>query len=167
MVLEAREKAEEVWYSLVGEETKEASNVVDYKINEEITKDASAVENANNQTTTGMATVVPWINAPKLLANTSIIWGSWGGTNIVEISDYLSADEWQPVADRVRAWEFVSVRTKFTAWSNYQYYYFIPFVDVNWTLRFHAIRPWFHRFMINLWYTWTTITSITTSDWDW
>ena len=166
MVLEARYKAEEVWYSLVWEEQKEASNVVDYNINEEITKDASATENANNQTTTGMATVVPWINAPKLLAKTSIIWDSWW-KNVVEISDYLSVDEWQPVADRVWAGEFVIVRTKFVAWSNYQYYYFIPFVDVNWTLRFHAIRPWFHWFMINLRYTWTTITSITTSDWDW
>jgi hypothetical protein len=30
--------------------------------------------NANNQTTTGMATVIPWINAPKLIADTSIVW---------------------------------------------------------------------------------------------
>ena len=77
MVLEAREKAEEVGYSLVWQETKEASNAVDYNINEEITKDASAVENANNQTTTGMATVIPWINAPKLIASTSIYWWWW------------------------------------------------------------------------------------------
>ena len=75
MALEARENAETVWYSLIWEETKEASNVVDYNINEEITKDNTAVENANNQTTTGMANVIPWVNAPKLIADTSIIWG--------------------------------------------------------------------------------------------
>ena len=167
MVLEARKDAETVWYSLVWEEQKEASNVVDYNINEEITKDASAVENANNQTTTGMATVVPWINAPKLIASTSIIWWSSGGAHIVEISDYLSTDERQPVVERVWAWEFVVVRTVFKSWANSQYYYFTPFVETNGTLRFFSVRPWSHRFMINCWYTWTTVTSIWTSDWNW
>jgi hypothetical protein len=33
--------------------------VIDYNINEEQTKDVSATINANNQTTTGMATVIP------------------------------------------------------------------------------------------------------------
>lgn len=71
-VLSARENAEKVWYAIIWEETKEASNVIDYNINEEITKDTSAVFNANNDTTTGMATVIPWVNAPKLIATTSI-----------------------------------------------------------------------------------------------
>ena len=71
-VLEAWKDAEVVWYSIVWEEAKEASNVIDYNINEEITTNTSAVFNANNDTTTGMATVIPWVNAPKLLMDTSI-----------------------------------------------------------------------------------------------
>jgi len=77
-VLEPRENAEKVGYPVVWEEQKDASNVIDYQINEEITKDASGVINANNDTTTGMATVIPWINAPKLIATTSIYWDLWG-----------------------------------------------------------------------------------------
>ena len=72
-VLEARYKAEKVWFPVVWEEKKDASNVIDYDIRDEITKDTSAEINSNNQTTTGMATVIPWVNAPKLLENTSII----------------------------------------------------------------------------------------------
>lgn len=71
-VLEARENAEKIGYPVVWENIKDADNVIDYNINEEITKDASGVMNANNQTTTGMATVIPWINAPKLIASTSV-----------------------------------------------------------------------------------------------
>jgi hypothetical protein len=71
-VLEARENAEKIGYPVVWENIKDADNVIDYNINEEITKDASGVINANNQTTTGMATVIPWINAPKLIASTSV-----------------------------------------------------------------------------------------------
>lgn len=71
-VLDAWENAEVVWYSLVWEKTKESSNVIDYNINEEITTNTSAIFNANNDTTTGMATVTPWVNAPKLIESTSI-----------------------------------------------------------------------------------------------
>ena len=77
MVLEARYKAEKIWYPVVWEKTKDASNVIDYNINGEITKDISSVINANNETTTGMANVIPWVNAPKLIASTSIIWDIW------------------------------------------------------------------------------------------
>lgn len=73
-VLSARENADKVWYQFIWEKTEEASNVIDYNINEEITKDTSAVFNANNDTTTGMANVIPWVNAPKLIAQTSILW---------------------------------------------------------------------------------------------
>lgn len=73
-VLDARYKAEKVWYSIIWEKAKEDPNVIDYNINEEITKDTSAVFNANNDTTTGMANVIPWVNAPKLIAQTSILW---------------------------------------------------------------------------------------------
>ena len=79
-VLEARKDAEKVWYPIIWEERKEPSNVVDYDIHDEITKDTSSVINANNDTTTGMANVIPWINAPKLIASTSIIgWEWWWG----------------------------------------------------------------------------------------
>lgn len=76
-VLEARKDAETVWYPVIWETEKDASNVIDYNIHDEITKDTSSVINANNDTTTGMATVIPWINAPKLIANTSIYWAGW------------------------------------------------------------------------------------------
>ena len=76
-VLEARENAEVVWFPVVWEEVKDASNVIDYNINWEQTKDTFATINANNQTTTGMAIVIPWVNAPKLIAETSIVWSLW------------------------------------------------------------------------------------------
>lgn len=76
-VLEAWKDVEKVWYPVVWEEVKDASNVIDYNIRPEQTKDISAEINANNQTTTGMANVIPWINAPKLIATTSIIWDLW------------------------------------------------------------------------------------------
>ena len=72
MVLEAWEKAEKIWYQYIGQEVKEPSNVIDYNINKEITKDASNVINANNDTTTWMATLIYWVNAPKLLEKTSV-----------------------------------------------------------------------------------------------
>lgn len=76
-VLDARYKAEKIWYSFIWEKAKENPDVIDYNINEEVTKDTSAVFNANNDTTTGMATVIPWVNAPKLIAQTSIYWIDW------------------------------------------------------------------------------------------
>ena len=72
MVLEAWENAEKVWYPVIWEEEKEASNVIEYNINKEITKDASNVINANNDTTTWMATLIYGVNAPKLLEKTSV-----------------------------------------------------------------------------------------------
>lgn len=71
-VLDARKDAEKVWFPVVWEEKKDASNIIDYDIHEEITIDTSSVFNANNDTTTGMATVIPWVNAPKLIESTSI-----------------------------------------------------------------------------------------------
>ena len=72
MVLEARANADVVWYSIIWENTKDASNVIDYDIHDEITVNTSWVINANNDTTTGIATVIPWVNAPKLRMWTSI-----------------------------------------------------------------------------------------------
>ena len=72
-LLDARVNAEKITYPVVWEEKKDPDDVIDYDIRDEETKDTSAVINANNQTTTGMANVIPWINAPKLIENTSII----------------------------------------------------------------------------------------------
>ena len=77
MVLEAREKAEKIWYPVVWQPVKDADNVIDYDIRKEQTIDKSSVFTANNDTTTGMANVIPWVNAPKLIANTSIYWDFW------------------------------------------------------------------------------------------
>lgn len=93
-------KIEEIWYWIIGAEEKLPNNVIDYNINKEITKDASNVVNANNQTTTGMATVIPWVNAPKILAKTSVIWADWWGwewwisTSILELSTSERAQTW-------------------------------------------------------------------------
>ena len=71
-VLEARKDAEKVWFPVVWEEKKDPSDVVDYDIRDEITIDTSSVFNANNDTTTGMATAIPWVNTNKLKLSTSI-----------------------------------------------------------------------------------------------
>ena len=163
MVLQARYKAEEVWYAVVGEKEKELPNVIDYNIKPEITKDASAVENANNDTTTGMADVIPWINAPKLRADTSIVW--WINQTIVEISDYLSEEEWQPVVDRVLAGEFVAVLTIFTPYSSLTKWCLIPISSTATVLRFQSIFVWTQYVRINCFISWWRITGITTSNW--
>ena len=72
------ENAEIVGYPVVWEEVKLAENEVPYNIREEQTIDTSSVFTANNDTTTWMATVIPWVNAPKLIASTSIYWELWG-----------------------------------------------------------------------------------------
>ena len=169
-MLEARKDAETIWYQVVWEETKYASNVIDYNINKEQTKDLSAEINANNQTTTGMANVIPWINAPKLIAETSIIWdlwwGWWGWARIVEISDYLSIDEWQPVVDAILWWEFVIVYCKFKSYSTVRTFYFLPCEYKAWeAMVFYSIHPRIKWFSISCNVTMWVITSITTSNW--
>lgn len=163
MVLQARYKAEEVWYAVVGEKEKELPNVIDYNIKPEITKDASSVVNANNDTTTGMADVIPWINAPKLIADTSIAW--WTNKNIVEISDYTSISEWQPVVDRVLSWEFVCVKCIFKAYAQLTQYFFLPTSYTSNLLRFQCIAVTQQYMRISCHLSNWTITSITTSNW--
>lgn len=165
MVLQARYKAEEVWYAVVGEKEKELPNVIDYNIKPEITKDASAVENANNDTTTGMADVIPWINAPKLLESTSVICDKNNAWNIVTINDYLNKDEWQPVVDRVVAGEWVCVKCIFKAYAMLTRYFFLPTSYTSNILRFQciAVTQQYMRISCNL-SNWK-ITSITTSNW--
>ena len=91
--------AEEIWYSIVWEKQKQQSNVVDYNIREEQTKDTFNVDNANNQTTTGMANVIPWINAPKLIASTSIIGGAGGWWSLLaSTAEYwISTPPWTSI----------------------------------------------------------------------
>lgn len=104
-VLEARYKAEKVWYAIIWEKTKEDPNVIDYNINEEITKDTSAVFNANNDTTTGMANVIPWVNAPKLIAQTSILWIDFNANYLW----WVYYKFYNTTATSIPSWEEVSV----------------------------------------------------------
>lgn len=160
--------AEEIWYSIVWEKEKTQNNVIDYNIREEITKDTSAIENANNQTTTGMATQIPWVNEPKLIAKTSIIWWAWwwGWAEIVEISQWDSIDEWQPVVERVLNWEFVCVRCLYTPYSHLINLFFTPCYYIpDQAIRFGATYVWSYWARINCWVTWTTINSITWAYW--
>jgi hypothetical protein len=171
MVLEARENAKSVWFPIVWENEKDASNVINYNINEEITKDKTAVINANNDTTTGMAWVVPWINSPKLIAKTSILWDLWWGwgsswARIIEVSDYVSIDERQPVVDAILWWEFVIVHCKFKSYSTQRSFYFIPCEYKAWdAMIFYSIYPRTKWFSISCNVTMWVITSITTANW--
>ena len=72
-VLDARKDAEVIWYNIVWEDEQLPPNVIDYNIRAEQTIDANSTMIANNQTTTGMATVIPWLNTPKLISNTSVV----------------------------------------------------------------------------------------------
>lgn len=168
MVLEAWENAEKITYPVVWEEAKEASNVVDYDIHNEITTDTSAVFNANNDTTTGMATVIPWVNAPKLIAETSIVWSTGWWVKIVEISDYSSVDERQPIVDKVLWWEFIMVKCKYPPYSNLINLFFTPCVYVaNQSVRFCALHAWVAWVRLNCWISGTTVTSIWWAYWQW
>lgn len=83
-VLEAWQWAEKVWFPVAWEQIKYASNVIDYGINEEITIWDNSFINANNNTTTWDATLVYWVNAPRILEKTSIYQNSeekmWSST---------------------------------------------------------------------------------------
>lgn len=120
-LLDARANAEKVTYPVIWEEKKDASNVIDYNINEEITTDKSSVFNANNDTTTGMATVIPWVNAPKLIQSTSIYqnweWATWWGT--FSKSLYLAS-----------------------AWENSDYITNWNISGVYWNINFHNRTDW-------------------------
>jgi len=93
-VLEARTDAEKVWYPIVWEEVKEDSNVIDYDIRPEQTMEQSSVFDWNNDTTTGMANVIPWVNAPKLIESTSIYNNVPNKTAYVKFSGGWSTLDW-------------------------------------------------------------------------
>ena len=153
-VLEARKNAEKITYPVVWEGTKYADNVIDYDIREEQTKDISAEINANNQTTTGMATVIPWVNAPKLLESTSII----SNKEVWYIYAYISMS-WK---NYVTVWEYVVVwnaafsdqvwEPQFTKTSNNWY----AVVPADWIYQLDITRPYW-------WYNWCRDTTLRTS----
>lgn len=139
-VLEARKDAEKVSYPVVWEKTKDADNVIDYDIHGEITKDASNVINANNQTTTGMANVIPWINAPKLILTTSIYWSfatwslqatasstlthsfDWYGTYTRDTKTFTITDEsWTEKLKQVAQW--LEIPSDWTYMLNMEYWW--------------------------------------------
>ena len=87
-------KSNVVGFPVVWETVKEPENVVNYNIRDEQTIDANSVITANNQTTTGMATQIPWINCPKLIASTSIIWDLWWGGAVVSSASADKSMTW-------------------------------------------------------------------------
>ena len=115
-VLEARENAETVWYPVVWETEKDASNVIDYNIREEQTLWQSSVFNANNDTTTGMANVIPWVNAPKLIASTSIYGIKWADPSTVVVTWYSSL--WPSAYQQYQLTNFNYVSTIWNYWTS-------------------------------------------------
>ena len=123
-VLEARKDAEKVWFPVVWEEKKDASNIIDYDIREEQTIEQSSVFDANNDTTTGMANVIPWVNAPKLLESTSIYknvgnktWyvifsGSWGTS-----TGWISTWQLRPLSISEQWWAY-----DYKLWNYFNWY---------------------------------------------
>ena len=166
-VLEARANAEKITYPVVWEKIKDADNVIDYDIREEQTKDISAEINANNQTTTGMATVIPWINAPKLIESTSIIstpvpWYIYAVVNFiwpytnewtVSLFPHLSNQVWEP---------------QYTVWWTNNRYLRIP---ADWVYKISMTYPYFSSSRYNVSFKFFSsekwqIDSVSPSNWD-
>lgn len=159
MILDDWENAKTVWYFEVWQEPKEEANVIDYNINWEQTKDAAAEINANNQTTTGMANVIPWINAPKLIAETSIIWWGWGDwwfkAKIVEFTSAMTLAEAQTILDTYLAWYFTIPVLNL---SDVAFRYYYP-----WYMHYNHLVFVFNwenggRLELKITYSWTTAT---------
>ena len=157
-VLEARKDAEKVWFPIVWEEKKDPSNVVDYDVHEEITKDTSAVINANNDTTTGMANVIPWVNAPKLIAKTSIIWDlwwEWFKAKTIQFTNSYSLTDAQAILDAYLDWYWV-IPVKNLSDVAFRYYY--PWYMHYNHLVFVFNWEWWGRAELEITYSWTTAT---------
>lgn len=140
-VLDARIGAEKVWYPVVWEVAKDVSNVIDYNINEEITTDTSAVFNANNDTTTGMATVIPWVNAPRLLSFTSIYDNDILRASVtasasisVSLSNYGHKD-WQmrPLSLSNESWNAIFSLWEYYDWWQYKAPNSCVIIPADWT----------------------------------
>lgn len=129
-VLEARFKSEKVLYAVVWEKAKDAENVIDYNIHEEITIDNSSVFNANNDTTTGMANVIPWVNAPKLIASTSIYWADAGS-----YSWWIWAEFEPESAMAIAAWWYEELEvTRITSTRNERWNFKFKYVEWRWLI---------------------------------
>lgn len=77
--------AEIVDYDVIWAKPKQSDNVVWYNFREEQSIADFSKTNANNQTSTWQADIVYWVNRPKIIAETSIVWdlwwwGWWGGS---------------------------------------------------------------------------------------
>lgn len=149
-VLEARKDAEKVWFPVVWEEKKDTSNIIDYDIHEEITIDTSSVFNANNDTTTGMATVIPWVNAPKLKLSTSIYVDK---LEVPSVQQELSKSIWmhRPTDQAVN---FRDITTINSWWNNEIVYYDNPqWIAYSWM---KMPVEWAYQFNVN-YPTWTWV----------
>lgn len=150
MVLEARTDAEKIWYPIVWEETKDANNIIDYNIRKEQTIEQSSVFDANNNTTTGMATVIPWVNAPKLKMSTSIVFDEDIEIIIPTINEKLTAT-WSTIN---RPWQTSTAINNMSISDNYWntgityyaspqwYYYSWMKIPVEWYYQFEVTYPW-------------------------
>ena len=158
-LLDARIDAEKIDYQAVGEKTKEASNVIDYDIKEEQTIEQSSVFNANNDTTTGMANVIPWVNAPKLKFSTSI----YMDTEIVvdTVWQELKA-QWNTIN---RPWETSTYIRAMTNLSNWWTQSFKYYSSPQWTLWSWMQAPveWNYQFEVT--YPWTSTSYWWTFEW--
>ena len=168
-VLDAWRNAEKVTYPVVWEKIKDADNVIDYNINEEITTDKSSVFNANNDTTTGMATVIPWVNAPKLIQTTSIYqnWEWLSGGCTASNSVRLSRPDYN--TDSIKYWnisnEYWNIkfenRTDWGFWWNWlivptSWWYQIDMTCTHWWSTFSVDV----QLRINQWWYWSWTTLI-------
>lgn len=183
-VLEARKNAEKISFPIIWEEKKEPSNVVDYDIHDEITKDTSSVINANNDTTTGIANVIPWINAPKLIASTSIIWCVWwwgwwttaSASMLVPIQYFNTwqnyhLNSWIVITNEWNAW-FVDSSWDVEVWRWWAYNWTLYVSSIFWSPYFSkTVRVYVNSTIIlasTTTYDWTDNISFTTSlaSWD-
>jgi hypothetical protein len=152
---------EEIDYAIVWEEEKEASNVIDYNVREEQTKDTFAEENANNQTTTGMANVIPWVNAPKLVWDTSVYWGGWWAIPLSDLVVQWTTDyEWaKKVLDYVLAWKTFVVLYKIGSSRLVRHLDYIN--NTSWYIRFYRVYDQTNYLRIDYNTTTLEVTSIT------
>ena len=157
-VLADRENAEEIGYPVVWEEIKPAENEVPYNIREEQTIDKSSVFTANNDTTTWMANVIPWVNAPKLIASTSIYWDLWGWWE-VHVFWAKAYGQWHVVRPSSPQW-FIYTFTLSEVWGTDEFEN-----TVSW-LKFPV--SWWYQFEVTLpqqWGNYKTETYITLNSW--
>lgn len=68
---------ETIWYPVVWEKEKLADNVIGYNIREEQSISDYSVLTWASSVSNWQATLVYWVNAPKIIADTSIVWDLW------------------------------------------------------------------------------------------